>query len=168
MTQPQASGTDRELTPQKVDRPRYQPWPRTHGAGSPSVIEPMADGILAWLLDLAERPNSPIAFVVQEQFAPTLDKWARAEARRLRYEQHLADHGEFEESGDVRPMMGQLLAWEKRAASHAAALGLDPPSLARIQKDLAELHREEDAAQAMSELQAKYARRVIDQEPNRE
>lgn len=132
----------------------------THGAFTPYVVEPMAEGILAWLMEQAERPGSPIAFVAAEHFAPTLDKWARSEARRMRFEMNVAEHGEFETDGKTRPILEQLVQWDKRSANYAERLGLDPPSLAKIRLQLAEAHREEDAAEVMGDLQKKYAKRL--------
>lgn len=132
----------------------------THAAFTPYVIEPMAEGILAWLMEQAQRPNSPIAFVAAEHFAPTLDKWARAEARRMRFEQNISEYGEFEDDGSARPILEQLVQWDKRAGNYAEQLGLSPPSLAKIRTQLAEAHREEDAARVIVELQGKYAKRI--------
>jgi hypothetical protein len=132
-----------------------------HLEGGKYVIEPVAESILVWLLAQAEQPGSPIAFVAAPYFAPTVDKWARAEARRIRYEAELQEQGEFDDEGKPRPMMEMLSVWDKRAAYYAASLGLDPPSLAKIRYHLAEAHREEDSVVVMRELQGKYAARSI-------
>lgn len=139
----------------------WKPWGEkrtnlTHGATSPTVIEPMAEEIIAWIKEEAARPGSPISFVAEPQFAPALDKWARAEARRLRFEENVEAHGEFDGFGKPRPVLTQLEAWDKRSAYYATTLGLDPASLARIRKDLAEMYREETGVHHLQELQAKY------------
>ena len=130
-----------------------------HGAWAPYVIEPMAASILAWVMERVREPESPIAFLAEAQFQPLLDKWARAEARRMRFEGYIAQFGEVDERGNAHRLMETLVAWEKRSATHAERLGLDPLALARIRRELAELHKEEDAVHALAELQAKYARR---------
>ena len=78
----------------------------------------------------------------------------------MRFESNVAEYGEFEDNGHTRPILEQLVQWDKRAGNYAEKLGLDPPSLAKIRLALAEAHREEDAAQTMGELQGKYAKRV--------
>src|SRR5215472_14576617 len=68
--------------------PAVRRWdvPFVHGAKSTFVIDGMAEGILDWLTTEASRTGSPIAFVLEPAFAPTLYKWARAEAKRMRFE----------------------------------------------------------------------------------
>ncbi len=136
---------------------RWPSFQTEHGAHTPSIIEPLARDLVAWLLEQAAKPGSPIAFVAEEHFSPTLDKWARAEARRMRYEADIADHGEFDERGNQRPVAQALVTWEKRSAYHAERLGLDPFALAKIRRDRAadpdvELH------QVQRELIEKYGR----------
>lgn len=138
----------------------WAPMQAESGAWVPYVIEPMAESILAWALDRAQEPGSPIAFLAEAQFQPLLDRWARAEARRMRYEGHIAESGgEFDAEGNPHKLMDQLVVWEKRSTYHAERAGLDPLALAKIRRELAELHKEEDAVHALSELQQKYARR---------
>ncbi len=139
--------------------PRGYRWPSfetTHGAHTPSIIEPLARDLVGWLLAQAAKPGSPIAFVADEHFSPTLDKWARAEARRMRYEAEIDANGEFDAAGNQRPVALALMAWERRSTFHASALGLDPPSLARIRKDMA-VDVASEVARTQAELIEKYA-----------
>ncbi len=136
---------------------RWPSFETQHGAHTPSVIEPLARDLVGWLLAQAAKPGSPIAFVADEHFSPTLDKWARAEARRMRYEADIEAHGEFDEHGSQRPVALALVTWEKRATFHASALGLDPPSLARIRKDMA-VDVASEVARTQAELIEKYGR----------
>lgn len=141
------------------DRAKLWAPKQEHGAWVPFVIEPMAESILAWVMARVEEPESPIGFLAEAQFQPLLDRWARAEARRMRLEGYVMMAGEIDERGNPHRVMETLTVWEKRSAAHAERLGLDPLALAKIRRELAELHREEDAVHALSELQAKYARR---------
>lgn len=149
------------LTQQYEEAHAKQMWAPgyEHGAWTAYVIDPMAASILAWVKQRIDEPGSPIEFLREVQFEPLLDKWARAEARRMRFEGYIQQFGELDERGNAHRLMDQLVAWEKRSTSHAERLGLDPLALAKIRRELAELHKEEDAVHALTELQQRYARR---------
>jgi hypothetical protein len=137
----------------------WKPFDREHGAYATQVVEPMAAAILEWLMQQAEKPGSPLAFICEEFFAPGLNRWATAEARCLRLRSYLAEKGELED-GRERPALETLYKWEKVSAHYAQLFGLDPPSLARIRRDLAELTKEEGNLKVLEELRGKYAKRV--------
>src|ERR1700738_140124 len=90
--------------------PRGYKLPKpTHGVYAPYVIEPVAETVLAWVTEVASMENSPVAFLAQEQFRPALDRWARSEARRLRLEDYVMEHGEMDDYGSAMPAMASLL-----------------------------------------------------------
>ncbi|HWC39686.1 MAG TPA: hypothetical protein VG476_14205 [Acidimicrobiales bacterium] len=133
--------------------------PSGSGAGTDVTIAPEAGRIVTWLYEEAQKPGSPIGYVTEPQFAPAVEKWANSEARRMRLEADCNVNGEFDGFGRPRTALTSLERWEKISGYHAERLGLDPRSLAQIRRDLAELHREQDAVSTATDLQRKYARR---------
>jgi hypothetical protein len=136
----------------------WQQFGQLAGTSVPAVIEPMVMGILEWVLTKAREPGSVIAYLLEEQYQITLDKWARAEARRIRFEGYLDEVGENTSEG--RRTLEQLTSWDKRSAYYSERLGLDPPSLIKIRRDLGELHREMEGDKVLIDLQAKYGKKA--------
>lgn len=134
----------------------WAPFGQAAGTSVPAVVEPMVIGILEWLHDQARQKRSPIAYLLEEQYSITLDKWARAEARRMRFETYVEEVGEHTAEG--RRALEQLTAWDKRSAYYGERLGLDPPSLISIRRGLGELRREDEADRVSVDLKEKYGR----------
>lgn len=123
------------------------------------TIQPQAGGIVAWLMEEAGRPGSPIDYLLEPQFQVAIERWANAEARRMRLEQALFEKGEFDAFGRPSPVLDALAQWDKRCGYYGERLGLDPKALANIHRNLQELHRERDADKTIVDLQQKYKRR---------
>lgn len=136
----------------------WQQFGKLAGTSVPAVIEPMVMGILGWLMGKAQEEGSVMAYLLEEQYAITLDKWARAEARRIRFEGYVDEVGE--RSAEGRRALEQLASWDKRSAYYGERLGLDPPSLIKIRRDLAELQREMEGDRVLVDLQAKYGKKA--------
>jgi hypothetical protein len=121
--------------------PPFQPGHKLsmrHGAFSARVVDALAEQITAWALSLAAEPGSPIAHLGGEHFLPSILAWARDEARVLRLEDDVAEHGMFDGEGQERAVARMLERWSLRAESKRQRLGLDPLSLARLRRDLVE------------------------------
>ena len=101
-----------------------------HGAFSERRIAPLADRARSGLLDAAPWLASPA-------FAPAVEAWARAEARVALVDTYVAEQGPLDENGKPRPAIELLIRLERLAFTLRQAVGLDPASRARIERDLA-------------------------------
>jgi hypothetical protein len=135
---------------------RWPPFETTHGAYTPRVVNPIAEQLVAWARELAAEPSSPLAHLLGEHMGPSLFKWSRAEARFMRYEDDVLEHGEFDENGNDRPSYRALKDWEKRASYHAERCGFDPHSLARLRQLERELAVTATTAGALLNLRGRY------------
>lgn len=104
-----------------------------HGAFSKARMEPIAQELAAGLVvdrpDLAHFPEAVMA-------------WASACASWLTLEEHLAEHGMFDEHGKLR---AGPVEWARRfrrdVVDLGARLGLDPRSYAELARDRANATR---------------------------
>lgn len=146
-------------------RPRGRPFPSRHlasvkhGAYSPRRVEPLArqlvDEIVA-TVDYLGRDAS---------FGASVWAWARAEAKVQLLDEWLQEHGVIDDAGRVHPALNALATFERLAAEHRRALGLDPSSRVKLAAHLAAAessdayerllqHGREIATQRQAELQA--------------
>lgn len=104
----------------------------THGAYSPSRVEPLAIGFVELI---HANPNLP--HLQAAAFSFELWAWARAEAQVQLLTDYLGNG--FDSLGDKRDNAARLLLKEaeNRAAKFRNSLGLNPLSLAKIRKDMA-------------------------------
>lgn len=126
-----ASGVPASGLPAKAPTP---PFPAGnvlavhHGAGSPTVYEPLAQQLAAGLLarrpDLADYPEETAA-------------WARSEARAMLLDRYATQHGMLTPDGDPRPFTVLMTRLEHTAARARAALGLTPFTEAALAKERA-------------------------------
>lgn len=100
----------------------------THGAHSPRVYGPVAEGLAEWLVEL--RPDLAA-------YPAAVAAWARTEAQLQRLTEWVVEHGEIDERGELRSGRW-LTALERLALQHRQALGLDPTSAARLARERAE------------------------------
>ena len=113
--------------------PRHEPFgdgnvvALKHGAWSPRKVEPLA-------AELVERVTSGVAWL-RNVDRPAVWAWARTEARVQLLSEWLADRGDLDDAGDVRPAADLLTRLEARAESLRARLGFDPLSRARLGRD---------------------------------
>jgi Phage terminase, small subunit len=100
-----------------------------HGAWSPRKIDPLAAEIIEQVTNDLEwlRPCD----------RPALHAWARAEARIQLLSEFLAERGDLDDDGSVRPAADLLTRLETQAAGLRSRLGLDPLSRARLGRDVA-------------------------------
>ncbi|WP_025157543.1 hypothetical protein [Leifsonia aquatica] len=134
--------------PEKKDwqRPPFEPGNKlaqTHGAFTPSVIEPLAAELRETILT---DPDS--AYLQSPRFAKRLLSYCQTEARVMRIESWVGGMTDEEaarsDKGQTSPLE-LLRKWKTTAANEANKLGLDPVSWARIRKDYA-VTRHHDAA----------------------
>lgn len=128
------------------DRPRPYVWEEfkagnvaavKHGASSPRMFEPRAVELAESLLALAAVPGSPVAYLCDVSYGPSVAAWARVEARLGRLDEWLVGRGLLDEDGTPRPAVTRLLdRFETQAANLRARLGLDPLSRARLGRDV--------------------------------
>ena len=114
-----------------------------HGAWSPRRVDPRAS-------ELVELVSPTVSWWTPAD-RPAVWAWARCEARIELLVEYLAELGDLDDAGDVRPASDLLTRLESQAMGHRARLGLDPLSRARLgrdtaaaQVDLARLWAEED------------------------
>lgn len=103
---------------------------RKHGAFSRRIVDPVAAEVIAEAVEVAPYLDRP-------EFRPALEAWARSEAACRLVDEWIAVHGLFDEEGKPTMSIGSLVAIERLAKENRAALGLDPASRAKIEKDLA-------------------------------
>jgi hypothetical protein len=127
-----------------------------HGAYSKRKVDPLAGELVAGLLE--DRPDLA-------GFPETVWAWGRAEARCLLLAEYHAEHGLFDEKGNVRG--GQYVGqFEKMAAHLRATIGLDPRSeaeLAKVRADATHATFDLDALRAKGRevIEAHEARRDV-------
>lgn len=100
-----------------------------HGAWSPRKIDPLA-------AEMVEQFASDLDWL-QPCDRPAVWAWARCEARVQLLAEWLADRGDLDDDGDVRPAADLLTRLETQAAGLRARLGLDPLARARLGRDVA-------------------------------
>ena len=115
-----------------------------HGAWSERRVAPLADQARTRLLDVAPWLASPA-------FAPAVEAWARAEARVALVDTYVAEQGPLDENGKPRPAIELLIRLERLALTLRQAVGLDPASRARIERDLAAGVHDLDLSDAIAE-----------------
>lgn len=122
-------GTPANPTPM-VPFPEGQAANMSHGARSPKVYGEVARQYAAVLL--LDRPDL-------EAFPEAVAAWAQAEAQAALMRRRLDEVGTFTDDGEPR---SALLQWsrlfDRDAANHRTALGLDPRSAITLAKDRAE------------------------------
>jgi hypothetical protein len=121
------------------DRPaRGYSWPQatignelatTHGAWSPRRVDPLA-------AQLVDQFASDLEWL-RACDRPAVWSWARCEARVQLLTEWLAERGDLEDDGSVRPAADLLTRLETQAAGLRSRLGLDPLSRARLGRDVA-------------------------------
>jgi hypothetical protein len=118
-----------------------------HGAYSPRVIEPVANGIVEQLL-----ADDQVAYLRVPAYRVSLWRYATAQARADLLHAFLIAHGD--ECQGCERCVGLEERWRilsTTAGKTAQRLGLDPLSRARLGKDVAQ-GRAADAAAIMAEL----------------
>lgn len=100
----------------------------SHGATMVRVYEPLAEQLVAGLLD--RRPD--LAGFPEEVAA-----WARAEARVQLLDRYAAENGLLASGGDPKPFTKLLTSFEASAARARAALGLTPFTETQLAKERA-------------------------------
>jgi hypothetical protein len=115
-----------------------------HGAFSERRIAPLADRARAGLLDAAPWLDSPA-------FSPAVDAWARVEARAALVGAYVDENGPLDDEGRPRAATELLVRLERLALALRQAVGLDPASRARIERDLAAGVRDLDLSDAIAE-----------------
>lgn len=103
---------------------------RKHGAFSRRIVDPVAEEVIAEAVEVAPYLDRP-------EFRPAVEAWARSEAQARLVDDWIQAHGLFDEEGNPTISIGSLVAIERLAKENRAALGLDPASRAKIEKDLA-------------------------------
>jgi hypothetical protein len=122
-----------------------------HGAWSPRKVEPLAGEHAERLLAQASAPQSPVAYLADPTYRPTVWAWARTEARIQLLSEWLIDRGsEVDDKGEAVGAANLLNQLESRAESLRARLGLDPLSRARLGRDVAAA--QVDVAALMAQL----------------
>jgi hypothetical protein len=123
-------------------RPPFEPGNKvaqTHGAFTPSIVEPLADELRETILT---DPDS--AYLRSPRFAKRLLSYCQTEARVMRIEAWVGQMSDEEaarsDKGQTSPLE-LLRKWKTTAANEANKLGLDPVSWARIRKDYAVTRR---------------------------
>lgn len=119
--------------PPAWQRPPFEPGNTlslTHGAHSPRIVEPIAQ---RWV----ETARASAPYLNDPSYEPALLSWARFEAKCDLLHAWMKEHGMFDDGGNVVPAAKILDRYEGRAASLRAALGMDPVSRAKLQKDAA-------------------------------
>lgn len=118
-----------------------------HGVYSPRRVDPLAR-------DLVELVARDVDWW-HDCDRPAVWAWARTEARVQLLVEWLAERGDLDDTGAVRPASELLTRLEARAESLRARLGLDPLSRARLGRDtaagmvdLARLWADEGAAES--------------------
>ena len=119
-----------------------------HGAFSPRRIQPVAEQLIAELLDDAEAN-----YLRKPIWRRTVHAWARAEARVLLLTAWLEDRGDagIDSDGEVTSVLRVLKDWESRAEKARTRLGLDPLSAARLGRERTAAAL--DTAQLMAQLE---------------
>lgn len=111
-----------------------------HGAWSARKISPIAEELAVDLLEVAAA-DPGLVHLTRPIFRPAIRAWARVEARIELLSTWLdartagADPGDLTADGDIRPAADLLARLEGQALKHRAQLGIDPTSLARLQRD---------------------------------
>ncbi len=113
-----------------------------HGLDSRYVvehfIEPRAAEKRTALVELAEAPGSPIAYLTDVTYRSAISALCRAEADIEWARQWIEVRGGWiDEDDNVRPVALRLDRLETRAETLRARLGLDPLSRARLGRDVA-------------------------------
>ena len=103
---------------------------RKHGAFSRRTVDPVAEEVIAEAVEVAPYLDRP-------EFRPALEAWARSEAACRLVDEWIQANGLFDEDGKETMSIGSLISLERLAKDQRAALGLDPASRTRIEKDLA-------------------------------
>lgn len=138
-------------------RPAFEPGnqvsvgnigPRTHGAYSARVVDPLVAQLVSDVLAL-----DSVAWLRESAYRPAVEAWARAEAKVQTISVYLERQ---EEDGlldvpKVEAALNLLARFEKQAESARTRLGLDPLSRARLGKDVAQT-RAADAARVLTEM----------------
>ncbi|MDQ3661720.1 MAG: hypothetical protein M3454_11810 [Actinomycetota bacterium] len=128
-----------DLAPKTGTRPpRNYSWPPfeegnlaglRHGAYSERLVGADTEVIL-------EQALASVPWLAEPQYAASVRSWARSEAVVSRLADWLATVGVLDGDGNPRPALAALAQFERQAAERRSALGLDPSSRARIERDL--------------------------------
>jgi hypothetical protein len=119
-----------------------------HGARSERVIAPLAERARSELIEIAP-------WLAAEAFAPSIAAWSRAEARVTLISEWLKNNGGMiDGDGEPKSVVDLLLRCERLAMELRTRLGLDPNSLAKLQRDLGEAARSWNLTKLMEEGQA--------------
>lgn len=147
-------------------RPPFQPGHTLslrHGAYSPRVINPLAEAIIAAVLD-----DPATSYLQAPRYRPALWSWGKAEAEAQVLGEYLDRAGEAAGDGvgdldDDRVKAAYLIHHraEARALSGRRALGLDPLSAMRLKRDQAATGV--DVARLMAEM-ARQERERLERE----
>jgi hypothetical protein len=120
--------------------PPFQPGHElstTHGAWSDRKVAPLAQALLAEVLEQAAATGSPTSYLADVSYRPALLAWARLEARIELLHVWLADRTDLDDEGEVRPAADLLTRLEGQALKARERLGMDPLSRARLGRDVA-------------------------------
>ena len=137
-------------------RPPFQAGNRlavTHGATSPSRVDPIAHGYIA---EIVSDPTT--SYLGQARFSAALWSWASAQAKvqllTLWVDDMPIDVQTYSGKGQTSPLE-LLRKWMATAQTWASRLGLDPLSAARLGKDVSQ-SRQASAASELTRLRAAH------------
>jgi hypothetical protein len=93
--------------------------------------------MVAALMELADVPGSPVAYLSDPSYEMAIAAWARVEAGLERLEAWFVDREYLDGDDEPRAATRLLDRFRTRAESLRARLGLDPLSRARLGRDIA-------------------------------
>ena len=136
-------------------RPPFEPGHTLslrHGARSPRMLGPIAERLMAELVEAAPWCQRP-AFTAEAR------SWAWAEARCVVLREWTDQHGLL--SDEALLAAGELARAETRAASARDRLGLNPMSMARLMATISQASAGTEGDDALEALKAE-GRRIVE------
>lgn len=100
-----------------------------HGAHSERKVGPLA-------AEIAAEAVEAVPFLAAPRFRRSLEAWSRAEAQATLLSAYVDEVGLIGEDGKPNVSLDWLTRIERLAAEHRRALGMDPASAVKIERDL--------------------------------